>query len=505
MDPFVIVIFGASGDLTQRKLIPAIFQLYKTGYLPDNFAVLGISRTEFSDEDFRQSLFFDNKYVKKENADETSLTDFSSRLYYESIQTNEAADYGKVKARLQELDEQRQTGGNYLFYLSVPPFLYEKIPGYLAEHGLNEDADSWRRLIIEKPFGHDEDSARALNNRLCQFFEETQIFRIDHYLGKETVQNLLVTRFANGIFEPIWNRHYIDHIQITSAEDIGVEKRGGYYDDSGALRDMVQNHLLQVMAHIAMEPPTNADAKSIRNEKVKFFDSIRPIREKEVNKYVVRGQYMQSTVEGKSVPAYRQEEGIPEDSKTETYVALKAFVDNWRWADVPFYIRTGKRLPTKVTEVAVMFKSPPHHLFREEKGVRNEVNKLIIRIQPDEGLALQFGMKVPGAGFKVKDVYMDFHYSDLTNAYVPEAYERLIMDCLKGDATLYARGDAVEAAWRFVDPIVHAWKKDGHIKLHGYPAGSWGPSAAAALFEHPGVSWHNPCAELTPEEEFREL
>lgn len=496
MDPFVIVIFGASGDLTQRKLIPALFQLYKNEYLPEHFAVLGVSRTDFSDEKFREELFYDNKFIKKENTSDAQQRHFGERLFYLSIQTKEQSDYAKVKQRLRELDDSHQTGGNYLFYLSVPPFLYETIPNHLSHHDLNDQSRGWRRLIIEKPFGHDEASARELNRELCRHFAEKQIYRIDHYLGKETVQNLLVTRFANGIFEPIWNRHYIDHIQITSAEEEGVEKRGGYYDDSGALRDMVQNHLLQVMAHIAMEPPTTADAKSIRNEKVKLFESIRPITHEEVNEYVVRGQYTASDINGARLSAYREEEGIPNDSMTETYVALKCYVDNWRWADVPFFIRTGKRLPTKVTEVAVVFKSPPHHLFRNEEDVRNEVNKLIIRIQPDEGLALQFGMKVPGAGFKVKDVYMDFHYSDLTESYVPEAYERLIMDCLKGDATLYARGDAVEAAWRFVDPIVEAWQENGHIKLHGYPSGAWGPAAAASLFDNPVINWHNPCPQL---------
>ncbi|MEL7124362.1 MAG: glucose-6-phosphate dehydrogenase, partial [Bacteroidota bacterium] len=326
-----------------------------------------------------------------------------------------------------------------------------------------------------------------------------------HYLGKETVQNLLVTRFANGIFEPLWNRNFIDHIEITAAEELGVEGRGGYYDTSGALRDMLQNHLLQVMAQIAMEPPTTADAKSIRGEKVKLFQSIRPITEDEVASYVVRGQYIASEINGEKVVGYRDEEGVPEDSKTETYVAIKLFIDNWRWAGVPFYIRTGKNLPTKVTEITIAFKAPPHTLFRNRKDITQAQNKMVIRIQPDEGLALNFGMKVPGSGFEVKNVNMDFHYSDLSNAYVPAAYERLLMDCIIGDATLYARGESVEAAWSFVDPIMKAWKNDPEIKLYGYPAGTWGPEQANMLFDTWPFSWRNPCPTLTDGDNFCEL
>ncbi len=497
MDPLVVVIFGASGDLTQRKLIPSLFALYKNGHLPGHFAVLGVSRTEYTDEAFRQLVFDDSKFVKKEGCPEENLKTFSKSLFYESIDTGEQEDYAQVKSRLTEIDKAAGTEGNYLFYLSVPPFLYGKIPAFLAHHGLTEEKKGWRRVIIEKPFGHDEESARALNRELCTYLSEDQIFRIDHYLGKETVQNMLVTRFANGIFEPLWNRNYIRHVEITSAENIGVEKRGGYYDKSGALRDMVQNHLLQVLAHVAMEPPTTAEARNIRNEKMKLFESIRPISVDQVGKYVVRGQYIASEIDGKTFNSYRDEDGVPDDSETDTYVALKCFVDNWRWADVPFFIRTGKRLPTKVTQVTVVFKQPPHHLFHAENGIKNEANKLIMRIQPDEGLALQFGMKVPGAGFKVKDVSMDFHYSDLTESHVPEAYERLLMDCIKGDPTLYARGDAVEAAWHFIDPIVQAWETQDDIPLHGYPSGTWGPEAADKLFKESKVKWHNPCPSLT--------
>ncbi len=500
MDPLVFVIFGASGDLTKRKLIPSIYQLYRTGNLPERFAILGVSRTTYSDEDYSRKFFLESEFIKNGRDDEKDRQSFASHIFYQSIDTNAAADYGKVQERLHELDEKHQTQGNYLFYLATPPHLYGEIPAYLAQHGLNDQATGWKRLIIEKPFGNDARSARELNQDLQEYFQEDQIYRIDHYLGKETVQNLLVTRFANGIFEPLWNRNYIQHIEITSAEDIGVENRGGYYDESGALRDMVQNHLLQILAHIAMEPPITADARDIRNEKVKLFQSLRPIPKEDVDRFVVRGQYISARIEEQMALGYRQEKGVPDDSRTETYVAIKCFVDNWRWAGVPFFIRTGKRLPTKVTELSVAFKQSPQHLFIKEDGIRNEVNRLVIRIQPDEGLALQFGMKVPGAGFQVKDVMMDFHYSDLTDAYVPEAYERLLMDCIKGDPTLYSRGDAVEAAWSFVDPIIEAWQEEGHNHLYAYPAGSWGPREADRLFDGLPSRWRNPCPALTLEQ-----
>ena len=501
MDPQVLVIFGASGDLAQRKLIPALYHLYKGQFLPEHFAVLGVSRTDYSDEAFRKEVFLENPHLGDSGKEEG----FARMLFYQSIDTLDSADYEKVRKRLEEIDENRKTGGNYIFYLSVPPSLYTKIPAFLSEHGLNDKEKGWKRLVIEKPFGYDRNSAGELNHSLQQYFHEDQIYRIDHYLGKETVQNLLVTRFANGIFEPLWNRNYVHHIEITAAENIGVGKRGGYYDHSGALRDMVQNHLLQVVAHVAMEPPTTADAASIRSEKLKLFQSLRPIGESEVEKFAIRGQYIGASIDGQRVPGYREEEGVDKNSTTETYVALKFFIDNWRWADVPFYIRTGKRLPTKATEIVVYFKSPPHHLFRSELDLMNMNNQLIIRVQPDEGILLKFGMKVPGAGFKVKNVGMDFHYSDLTNATVPEAYQRLIIDVMKGDATLYARGDSVEVAWKFVDPILHAWKNQENIKLYGYPAGTWGPEVANKLIDGDNVSWRNPCSNLTDSGDYRLL
>jgi glucose-6-phosphate 1-dehydrogenase len=502
MDPLILVIFGASGDLAKRKLIPAIYHLYKSNYLPDCFAVLGVSRTDYTDEAFRQFIYDDNEHLNHNGSSQEERNKFAQKLFYQSIDTKAQEDYGLVKDRLTELDAQCHTRGNYMFYLSTPPFLYQTIPAHLSHHGLNDESKGWKRLVIEKPFGYDQKSAEELNEHLKQFFTEDQIYRIDHYLGKETVQNLLVTRFANGIFEPLWNRNYIKKVEITSAEAIGVGSRGGYYDTSGALRDMFQNHLLQVVAHVAMEPPTNADARSIRNEKLKLFQSIRPITKEEVGTYTVRGQYLHSVIDGKEVKGYRDEEGVPQDSKTETFAAIKFFIDNWRWADVPFYVRTGKCLPTKVTEVVVHFKAPPHHLFRNEREIMGATNKLIMRIQPHEGLVLNFGMKVPGAGFRVKDVNMDFHYSDLIDAYLPEAYERLLLDGMRGDATLYARGDSVEAAWAFVDPIMDAWANDPTIKLYGYPAGTWGPEAAEELM---GGNWHNPCPKLTDAQHFCEL
>lgn len=504
MEPVTFVIFGASGDLARRKLIPAFFALHRSGSLPDKFLILGVSRTSYSDEEFRKKVFTENLLLDKGDSSEEEQTSFCKKLFYQAIDTLEEADYVKVKKRLHELDARFQLPGNYIFYLSTPPSLYSKIPAYLATHGLSNDQGGWKRLVIEKPFGYDRKSAQELNKSLQKCFEEEKIYRIDHYLGKETVQNLLVTRFSNGIFEPLWNRNYIHHVEITSAEDIGVEKRGGYYDKSGALRDMLQNHLLQIVAHVAMEPPIAADSRSIRDEKVKLFQSIRPIKAEEVSKYAIRGQYIASKVRGRQLKGYREEEGVPEDSKTETYAALKFHIDNWRWAGVPFYVRTGKRLPTKVTEVVINFKKPPHTLFQREPQMHQRFNQMVIRIQPDEGLLLKFGMKVPGAGFMAKNVGMDFHYSDLTDTYVPEAYERLLLDVVKGDPTLYTRGDSVEYAWAFVEPILDAWENDPSVKIYGYPAGSWGPDVADDMIK--GVKhWRNPCKNLTNDDTYCEL
>ncbi len=505
MDPLILVIFGASGDLTERKLIPAVYNLFKSGMLPEHFAVLGVSRTAFTDDAFRDKVVAQNEHLKAKDGNPDQLRQFAQKLHYHALDTAKQSDYEGLRDRLDALNQEQKTKGNYLFYLSTPPSLYSVIPEHLAHYGLADESKGWRRLIIEKPFGYDLSTAKQLNRDLLKFFKEDQIYRIDHYLGKETVQNMLVTRFSNGIFEPLWNRNYIHHIEVTSAENIGVENRGGYYDTSGAMRDMVQNHLLQLVAHVAMEPPVTADAYSVRNEKLKLFQSIRPIREKEVDQYVIRGQYVSSRIRGNEVIGYREEQGVGKDSRTETYVAMKFFIDNWRWSGVPFYIRTGKRLPTKVTEVVVYFKSPPQALFHKVSGAVNGNNLLVIRIQPNEGILLKFGMKVPGAGFKVQDVGMDFLYSELADAYIPEAYERLLLDCMQGDATLYARGDSVEATWDFIDPILKAWEDRPDIPLFGYPGGTWGPENADQLIEEKDITWRYPCKNLADDGAYCEL
>ena len=501
-----VVIFGASGDLAKRKLVPGMFNLYCRNLLPDSFAILGSGRTMLSDEDFRAKITESiKKYGKRNESAKAKLERFVQNLFYQSVNTSDISDYGKIKDRLVTLDQARNTQGNYLFYLSTPPSLFGTIVTSLKHHDLNRDKNSWRRLVVEKPFGYNLGSARKLNIQLHNVFEESQIYRIDHYLGKETVQNVLVFRFANGIFEPLWNRNYIDHVEVTSAEFIGVEERGGYYDHSGALRDMFQNHLMQVVGMIAMEPPSSFSADSVRNETMKVFESLRPLREDDVEKYAVRGQYTQSIIRGERVPSYRDEKGVSPNSKTPTYVAVKFFIDNWRWSGVPFYVRTGKRLPTRVTEVAIHFKRTPHHFFGPSEEQLYQNNKLIIRIQPDEGILMKFNMKLPGGGFDVKSVNMGFYYADLADVYVPEAYERLLLDCMLGDATLYARGDAVEACWTFVDPILQAWESNPAIRVWGYPAGTWGPKEASALFGNSKMDWRYPCKNLAEDGEYCEL
>ena len=503
LDPHILIIFGASGDLAQRKLIPAVFDLYRGGYLPDHFALVGASRTDYSDEDFRKKVVFENEFFPEELKQHEKIGDFAKLLFYQDLQTYDGAeDIKKLKARLDEIGQSLQTGNNYIFYLSTPPKLYSTIPQALAEVGLNKPENGWSRLVVEKPFGYDEETAKELNQELQSFFPENHIYRIDHYLGKETVQNLLVTRFANGFFEPLWNRNYIQSIQITAAETVGVGSRGGYYDESGALRDMIQNHLLQVLAHVAMEPPIRADAYSIRGEKMKLFQALREIKGEQVAEQVVRAQYTAGTTKDGDVVSYRDAKDVPEDSTTETFVAMKFFIDNWRWAGVPFFIRTGKCLPLKLTEVVITFKNPPQALFANQDQYAMKCdNQLIIRIQPDEGMAMEFGMKVPGEGFRVKNVDMDFFYRDLTTKDVPESYSRLLLDCMKGDPTLYARGDSVEQAWAFVDPILEAWKKN-EAPLATYEAGTWGPAEADQLWDGIGGGWRNPAESLVDDKHY---
>lgn len=468
--PATLVIFGASGDLTQRKLIPALYALHQKGHLPEDFKVLGVSRTEMSDATFRE-----HRGANLEQPD----ADFLQKLHYEPLATTQSDAYASLKQRLVEISGKNPESKNLedrdlIFYLSVPPSLYSTIAEGLKAQGLHQNSGKGiRRLVVEKPFGYDLESAQELNTRLKSVFAEDEIYRIDHYLGKETVQNMLVLRFGNGIFEPIWNHQYISHMEITAAESVGVGERGGYYDGAGALRDMVQNHLMQVLGMVAMEPPTSLAANALRNESLKVFQSLRPLPEASdvLKDLVVRGQY-----EG-----YTDEASVDADSQTETYVALKAHIDNWRWAGTPFFIRTGKHLPKRVTEVVVHFKPTPHRLFQQECSPF-ESNALVLRIQPDEGVLLNFGMKVPGEGFRVQPVDMDFRYAELSEQPLPEAYERLLLDAIQGDNTLYIRDDASEACWAYLAPVLEAFEKDKHaFPLDIYAPGSWGPERADQL------------------------
>lgn len=485
-----IVIFGASGDLTYRKLIPALYHLYASDQLPKSFAILGVSRTQYSDESYREKLKASLQEMEKTEPE--TLEAFCNHLHYQAIDTSDTQDYAKLATRLDDVAsqygfEQRNT----LFYLATPPSLYSIIPASLAAHGLNDESQGWKRLIIEKPFGYDLASARQLDKEIHEHFQEHQIYRIDHYLGKETVQNLLVLRFSNAMFEPLWNHQYVDYVEITGAEFLGVEERGGYYDGSGAMRDMFQNHLLQVLAMVGMESPAQINADAIRNEVVKVLQCLRPLSEDDLRNNLVLGQYTESNVRGQFLPGYRDEHGVADDSRTETYVGLKMFIDNWRWNGVPFYVRTGKRLPTRVTEVVIHFKQTPHPVF----GKDAPENKLIIRIQPDEGIQMSFGLKEPGAGFNAKEVKMNFHYASLQETQMLTAYERLLLDALNGDATLFARSDAVEACWEFVQPILD-FKQDPQA-LFGYACGTWGPKESDQLLHSDGRAWRFPCKNLT--------
>lgn len=501
-----LVIFGASGDLTYRKLIPSIFDLYINDSLPEGYAVLGVSRTQLSNKDFRKKMKEGIlKFSNLNNIDTEKIDNFLSKLFYISIDTKKSDDYALVKAKLKELNVKFNLHNNYIFYLSTPPELYSVIPKYLYGQGLTLEHKGFRRIIIEKPFGNSLKSAQELNKQLLDFFQENQIYRIDHYLGKETVQNLMVTRFSNGIFEPLWNRNYIQHVEITAAESIGVEGRGGYYENAGVLRDMIQNHLLQVASLVAMEPPAKANADEIRHEKLKVFRSLRPLTEQDLKHNVIRGQYTESHIKGELVKGYRDEPGVDKNSRTETYFAMKFFIDNWRWSGVPFYIRSGKRLPTRVSEIVIHFKPSPTQLFKSIDGAIEQGNQLILRIQPDEGILLKTGLKVPGNGYEVKSVNVDFHYSDLKDHYIPEAYERLILDCMIGDNTLYMSGEGAELTWQFMQPILDYWESDPEAPLYGYPAGSWGPDNADDLIESQYKTWRYPCKNLSDDGLYCEL
>jgi glucose-6-phosphate 1-dehydrogenase len=492
----ILIIFGASGDLTRRKLVPALGELKKRDLLPDRFAVLGVGRSKFDTAGFREMISGHLEDAEK----------MLPLLFYHSMDPGSGREMEGLAGLLKQMNTELQIEPNYLFYLATPPSLYETVPRLLHAAGLTTEAGgNFRRIIIEKPFGTDIRSASELNRTLLSHVKEHQVYRIDHFLGKETVQNVLVTRFSNGIFEPLWNRNYIHHVEITAAESLGVGSRGGYYDQAGALRDMLQNHLLQLVGLVAMEPPTVISPDAIRNEVLKVFQSFRPLTEEAIREQIIRGQYVSSHVRGEEMNGYRSEKGVPGDSRTETFVAMKLYIDNWRWGGVPFYIRSGKRLPTKVTEIVVHFKPSPHKLFRDHQGGTSVGNQLVIRIQPDEGILLKFGMKIQGAGFKVQDANLDFHYKDLTDNYIPDAYQRLLLDCMQGDSTLYARGDEVEAAWCFVDPVLTAWKEQDDIPLLGYPCGTWGPEEADQMFEEPGYTWRYPCKNLADDGLYCEL
>jgi glucose-6-phosphate 1-dehydrogenase len=490
-EPGVMVIFGASGDLTSRKLVPALYDLAAQRRLPLEFAVVGISRTGMSHEEFRDKL---RKTLEEQRAGEVSddvWESFSNGVFYMPGDSKKTETYDELKGLLKELDRERGTQGNRAFYLSSSPSLFPAIVQHLGEAGMNEEKNgAWSRLVVEKPFGRDLRSAEELNAELQRYFDETQIYRIDHYLGKETVQNILALRFANGIFEPIWNQHFVDHVQITVAEDIGVGTRGAFYEEAGALRDIVQNHVMQVLCLTAMEPPVAFDAESVREEKVKVLKAVRPIPENEVEGYAVRGQYERGWVWGEEVPGYREEDDVDPESVTETFVALKVFVDNWRWAGVPFYIRAGKRMPKKATEVAIQFHASPHTPFARDDTEGLEPNVLVVRVQPEEGLSLKIGAKVPGSGFEVSSVNMDLLYGTAFLEEAPDAYQRLLLDLMLGDPTLFIRADEAEGAWKILDPVMDHWSRERNVSF--YPAGTWGPGEADDLLSQDGREWRRP-------------
>lgn len=489
----IITIFGAGGDLTWRKLVPALYNLFLDKWLPDQFAVIGIDMKPMTIDDFRERLLDGvNKHSRRGAVDPVIWNEFASHIIeYVPADFNDSTIYNALSSRLNEYDKQWKVKANRIFYLAIPPNMIGVIAQQLGSARLSRDRIR-SRLVAEKPFGHDLETARALDSVLTSVFHESQICRIDHYLGKETVQNILAFRFANALFEPIWDRRYVDHVQITVAESLGVEHRGAYYEHAGALRDMVQNHLVQLLCFIAMEPPVSFDADEIRNKKLDVLQAVRPIPRDQVNLFAVRGQYGSGEIDGNEVVAYRQEPAVSAESQAETFAALKLYVDNWRWQDVPFYLRTGKRLPGTVSEVAIKFKEAPHQPF-PESAVKDqwERNSIIIRIEPDEGIQLQFQAKRPGIQMHLVPVEMDFSYQRAFNIAPPEAYETLLLDIMLGDATLFMRADQVEKAWSIVSPILEAWEAD-KADFPDYPAGSWGPKAADDLIAQDNREWLKP-------------
>ena len=494
VEPCSIVIFGASGDLTSRKLIPALYHLYKEKQMPPAFRVVGFARREKTDESWRAELREAlDKFSRTQPVDDAVWNKFAENVSYCRGDITEAADYQALEKKLNSFGKPALRK-NLLFYLATNPSQFGVAAEQLHHAKLlhRDGGDAWQRIVVEKPFGHDAESAHALNNELTRFAHEQQVFRIDHYLGKETVQNILMFRFSNSIFERLWNRESVDHVQITVSEKFGVGQRGGYYEEAGALRDMVQNHLLQVLALVTMEPPVSLEAESVRDEKVKLLKSIRPLSPDQVSKQIVRGQYFAGVMDGQPQPGYRQESKVKPDSNVETYAALKLFIDNWRWSGVPFFLRTGKCLPLSASEVRVQFRPTPHVLFAAACGPTLDMNALTLRLQPNEGISLRFNGKVPGTSVAVRPVRMHFSYDTEFGAYTPEAYERLLLEAMSGDATLFIRRDEVETAWGIVDSIRKGWDGKPLSNREFYAAGTWGPVAAEDLLAQSGHAWREP-------------
>ena len=488
-DPSILVLFGATGDLAHRKLMPAIYNLMRDNYLPPNFTVVGFGRRAKSDQqmrdEYRQSV---GEFSRSGQVQDGLWDSFAQGIYYLQSKIDDLEGYRRLKQELDRIDQERGTRGNRLYYLAVPPEVYGTIIKNLGEAGLNK-SPGWTRVIVEKPFGQDLSSARALNREIHAVFDESQVYRIDHYLGKETVQNIFVFRFANGILEPIWNRNFINHVQITVAETVGMEGRGEYYEGAGALRDIIQNHALQLLALTAMEPPPDYTPNAVRDEKAQVLRSIRPIPLDEVPDSTVRGQYGPGVMAGEPVPGYRQEPEVAPDSNTDTFVALKLTIDNWRWAGVPFYLRTGKRLPKRISEIAIQFNRPPLSLFRSNGINEIEPNVLVMNIQPDEGISLKIESKIPGQDNRIRPVNMDFRYGTSFGVPTPEAYERLLLDAMLGDPMLYTREDEVEAQWSLITPVLEAWERMPAPTFPNYESGSWGPREADYFLERDERGW----------------
>jgi glucose-6-phosphate 1-dehydrogenase len=492
--PCAMVIFGASGDLTERKLVPALYYLFRANLLPEGFSVIGCAKTPYSDDAFREKMRNGvKKYLEVSPEDSDLLDTFIRRISYVSDDFGESQAYEQLKNTLEHLEKQRGTSGNRLFYLATPPSVFPVIVNHLGTAGLAQPGaadNGWTRVVIEKPFGRDLASARELNRIVTEVFKEDQIYRIDHYLGKETVQNLLVFRFGNGIFEPFWNRRYIDHVQIAVAEELGIENRGSYYEEAGLVRDMIQNHVLSLLSLVTMEPPAIFEATAVRDEKSKVMRAIRPIPLDHLADYAVRGQYVEGWPNGQRLPAYRAEPKVSPQSTTETFAAIKLFIDNWRWADVPFYLRSGKRLAKHITEISVRFRRAPHLLFKGTGMTSIEPNLLSIHIQPDEGMSLMFNAKIPGTMMQIRPVTMNFHYDEAFGQAPPTtAYETLLLDCMLGDPMLFTRNDFVDLSWELLTPVLNRWQEDGRKGLSFYEAGTWGPPEADAFIERDGRKW----------------